>query len=117
MIRSGCLRWGNDRRHLLLLLCVVTVSAGLRILLLLVLSLLWQLEFLLLLAVFLLTLHLTHLALLVTGFHVLQFAVRAEASIVFGAGDVLAVLEEGDSGDNESANECQAADVLGFVSG
>lgn len=36
---------------------------------------------------------------------------------MFGAGDVLAVLEEGDSGDNESANECQAADVLGFVSG
>lgn len=107
------MRWGNDRRHLLLL-WVVAVSAGLRILLLLVLSLLLLLEFLLLLAVFFLAMHLARCA---AGLHVLQLAVGVEASVVFGSGDILAVLEEGDGGDNESADERQAADVLDFVSG
>lgn len=101
------MRWGDYRRHLLLL-WVVAVSTGLRILLLLVLSLLWQLEFLLLLAIFFLTLHLARCA---AGLHVLQLAVGVKASVVFGAANVLTVLVEGDGGDNESADERQATDV------
>lgn len=109
LVWSGCLRGGDDRLHLLR---VVAISAGLWVLLLLVLRVLGLLVILLLLGVLFLRLALD-LAGSTACLHVLELAVGCQAGVVLGAAEILAVLMENDGGNDERSDKCKAGGVLG----